>query len=153
MKTDQKMNQFGLRESDLTYLIKTLAQFDNIDQAIIFGSRAKGNYKNGSDVDIAIKGNIDFRTLTRLSYLLNAESPMPYQFDIINYTRTQHKALKEHINCFSEWDYHVTLFLREERVKYARDKLKNFDVSVISLKEINSFLGNGEFEGKNSLKN
>ena len=55
---------------------------------------------------------------------------------------------------FSEWDYHVTLFLREERVKYAKEKLKeDVDVSVISLKEINSFLGNGEFEGKNSLKN
>lgn len=29
----------------------------------------------------------------------------------------------------------------------------NMPISVISLKEINSFLGNGEFEGKNSLKN
>jgi len=63
--------------------------------------------------------------------------------------------IKETIDSsFSEWDYHVTLFLREDRVKYVKNKLeKDVDVSVISLKEINSFLGNGEFEGKNSLKN
>jgi len=63
--------------------------------------------------------------------------------------------IKETIDSnFSEWDYHVTLFLREDRVKHARDKLaKNIDVSVISLKNINCFLGDGEFEGKNSLKN
>jgi len=55
---------------------------------------------------------------------------------------------------FSEWDYHVTLFLREDRIKYAKDKLKDdTDVSIISLKEINCFLGNSTFERKNSLKN
>ena len=63
--------------------------------------------------------------------------------------------IKETIDSnFSEWDYHITLFLREDRVKDAKDKLeKDVDVSVISLKKINCFLGNGEFEGKNSLKN
>jgi len=63
--------------------------------------------------------------------------------------------IKETIaSSFSEWDYHVTLFLREDRVEYAKNKLEeDVDVSVISLKEINSFLGNGKFEGKNSLKN
>ena len=111
MKTDQKMNQFGLRESDLSYIIKALEQFENIDQAIIFGSRAKSNYKNGSDVDLAIKGNIDFKTLTRLRYLLNEESLMPYQFDIINYTRTHHKALKEHIDRRGISIYHKDLLV------------------------------------------
>ncbi|HFD14605.1 MAG TPA: nucleotidyltransferase domain-containing protein [Epsilonproteobacteria bacterium] len=98
MKTDKHLNQFGLRESDLAYIIKTLSQFDTIEKAIIFGSRAKGNYSNGSDVDIAIKGTIDFRTLAKLSYLLNQESFMPYKFDVVNYTKTQHNDIKEHID-------------------------------------------------------
>ena len=98
MQTNKNNNPFGLRESDLAYIIKTLSQFDAIDKAIIFGSRAKGNYSNGSDVDIAIKGTIDFRTVAKLSYLLNQESFMPYKFDIANYTKTQHNDLKEHID-------------------------------------------------------
>lgn len=98
MKTNKHNNPFGLRESDLAYIIKTLSQFDTIDKAIIFGSRAKSNYSYGSDVDIAIKGTIDFRTVAKLSYLLNQESFMPYKFDIVNYTKTQHNDLKEHID-------------------------------------------------------
>ena len=93
-----KSNRFGLRSSDLEDIIKTLKQFDNIYEAIIFGSRAKGNYKHGSDVDIAIKGDIDFKTVTHLSYLLNEESLMPYKFDILNYGGTHHYDLKEHID-------------------------------------------------------
>ena len=98
MKTTKHDNKFGLRESDLTYIVKTLSQFDTIDKAIIFGSRAKGNYSHGSDVDIALKGTIDFKTVAKLSYLLNQESFMPYKFDIVNYTKTQHNDLKEHID-------------------------------------------------------
>ena len=52
------------------------------------------------------------------------------------------------------WDYHITLFLREDRVQYAIKQLKEEkDVSIISLKTVNCFLGNGEFEGKQTLKN
>ncbi|SFV52589.1 Nucleotidyltransferase [hydrothermal vent metagenome] len=98
MKTDKSINQFGLRESDLAYIVKTLSRFDTIDKAIIFGSRAKGTYRNGSDVDIAIKGTIDLKTIAKLSYLLNQESFMPYKFDIVNYSKTQHGDLKEHID-------------------------------------------------------
>lgn len=101
-----KSNRFGLRLSDLEDIIKTLKQFDNINEAIIFGSRAKGNYKHGSDVDIAIKGDIDFKTVTHLSYLLNEESLMPYKFDIVNYAGIHHHDLKEHIDRIGISIYH-----------------------------------------------
>jgi predicted nucleotidyltransferase len=47
---------FGLTHSDLHAIKQVLAKYPQIEQAIIFGSRAKGNYKPGSDVDIALKG-------------------------------------------------------------------------------------------------
>lgn len=93
-----KANQFGLRESDLENMIKIFKQFDSISEAILFGSRAKGNYRHGSDIDIALKGDIDFRTIARLSYLLNQDSLMPYKFDLVNYARLEHQELKEHID-------------------------------------------------------
>ncbi|MEW4901747.1 nucleotidyltransferase domain-containing protein [Clostridium tetani] len=45
----------------------------------MFGSRAKGNYKPGSDIDIAIYGeNINLDILSKLNSILEEKSPMPY---------------------------------------------------------------------------
>lgn len=69
----------GLKDFDLEYIGKVLKKFSEIDKAVAFGSRAKGNYKTGSDVDIAIYGEkITFDTLARLHSELEEESPMPY---------------------------------------------------------------------------
>lgn len=47
---------FGLSTADLGEIIKVLHSFPEVKQAILFGSRAKGTYKRGSDVDIALQG-------------------------------------------------------------------------------------------------
>lgn len=60
---------------------------------LFFGSRAKGNYKKGSDIDIAIIGNE-----RKLSYQLNEEGNLPYFFDIINLEKITNKDLLVHIN-------------------------------------------------------
>lgn len=92
-------NTFGLRKNDLEILTAILRQQSEVEEAYIFGSRAKGNYKNGSDVDIAIKGEkVNFSTVSRILYLLNEETNMPYQFDVLNYGAISHKELVEHIN-------------------------------------------------------
>jgi len=89
---------FGLKESDLDYIIKIIKYFPEIEKAVIFGSRAKGTYKLGSDIDIAIYGEkITFDILAKLHSLLEDESPMPYEFDIVDYTHSEHKEIKEHI--------------------------------------------------------
>lgn len=73
-------------------------QFPQIERAAIFGSRAKGNYKPGSDIDIAIYGEeITFDVISKLHSMLENASPMPYMFDIVDYTHISHKVLKEHI--------------------------------------------------------
>jgi predicted nucleotidyltransferase len=63
-----------------------------VDKLIVFGSRAKGNYKKGSDVDLAIIGNEK-----KLSYYLNEETNLPYFFDVINLQKITNKNLIEHI--------------------------------------------------------
>lgn len=90
---------FGLRESDLEYIVNVIRGFDEIEKAYIFGSRAKGNYKPGSDIDIAIYGeNINSDILSKLNSILEEKSPMPYFFDIVDYSHLKHKELKEHID-------------------------------------------------------
>jgi predicted nucleotidyltransferase len=92
-------NKFGLLQEDIDAIISILKSEDAIEQAIIFGSRAKGNYKNGSDVDIAIKGEkVNINTITHILYLLNEETIMPYKFDILNYNTITNQALMEHID-------------------------------------------------------
>jgi predicted nucleotidyltransferase len=89
---------FGLTKEDMVFIVSAIGQFDEIKKAVIFGSRAKGNYKPGSDVDIAIFGDgITFNTLSRLHAILEEESPMPYFFDIVDYSHLTHTELKEHI--------------------------------------------------------
>ena len=62
-------NRFGLIDTDIEIIMRTFSLHPKVEQAVIFGSRAKGNYKNGSDVDIALKGtNLDFATLNQISY-------------------------------------------------------------------------------------
>ncbi|MDD2798289.1 MAG: nucleotidyltransferase domain-containing protein [Bacteroidales bacterium] len=90
---------FGLKDADIEAICVILATHQEVDEAIIFGSRAKGNFKNGSDVDIALKGNtITFSTINAISFELNEESLMPYKFDILNYHTIKNSDLKEHID-------------------------------------------------------
>ena len=90
---------FGLLQRDLEYILRAINKFNKIEKAIVFGSRAMGNYKPGSDVDIAIKGkNMDRKVVSQLSDLLNEEYPLPYFFDIVDYNDITNTALKEHIN-------------------------------------------------------
>jgi predicted nucleotidyltransferase len=92
-------NKFGLLENDMSEIVDVLSQFSSIEKAVLFGSRAKGNFKNGSDIDIAIFGNdlnsdIDYK----ISYQLNEETNMPYKFDILIFNKIQEAALIDHIS-------------------------------------------------------
>jgi predicted nucleotidyltransferase len=102
--------KFGLKEEDIAYIVGALKEFDEIEKAAVFGSRAKGNYKPGSDVDLAIFGEaISFSTIAHLLFMLEEDSPMPYLFDIVDYTHLAHQELKEHIERVG-----LTIFERED---------------------------------------
>ena len=101
---------FGLLDRDISYIHKALEQFEEIEKAIVFGSRAMGNYKKGSDIDIAIIGKeVTNKIIFRLDDYLNEVYPLPYFFDIIQYDLITNERLVEHIN-------------NEDKVIYTRDK-------------------------------
>ncbi|MEK0290205.1 nucleotidyltransferase domain-containing protein [Caldifermentibacillus hisashii] len=89
---------YGLLEKDMDYILKALKQFDEIDRAILYGSRAMGNYKKGSDVDIAIQGEkVTEKTIFELDDLLNEVYPLPYFFDIVHFEKLTNQNLIDHI--------------------------------------------------------
>lgn len=100
---------FGLSEHDIQQIVAILATFAEIQRAAIFGSRAKGTAKPGSDIDLAIWGEaITFDTVSKLHARLEDESPMPYRFDVVDYTHLAHANLKAHIDRVA-----ITIFERD----------------------------------------
>lgn len=77
-----------------------------VERAILFGSRAMGNYKKGSDVDIAlvIKNN-DANVILDIQHKLNEETTMPYFFDVLNYGALENQELVEHIITYGKTIY------------------------------------------------
>ena len=91
-------NEVKLKSTDIEAIIDVLEKSPEVEQGILFGSRAKGNSRNGSDVDLAVKGEqIDYEVISHISYLLNEETTMPYHFDVLNYHSIKSRELLDHI--------------------------------------------------------
>ncbi|WP_222116053.1 nucleotidyltransferase family protein [Algoriphagus algorifonticola] len=92
-------NKFGLLESDMAAIFEIFGNHKLVEEVILFGSRAKGNFRPGSDVDLALKGeSLTFEKVSQISYLLNEETNMPYHFDLVNYHKIQESELIKHID-------------------------------------------------------
>ena len=93
------MNTYGITEKSFSLLLKTFSKYPEIEEVILFGSRAKGNYKRGSDIDLAIKGEYCNKQIAmNINGFVNEELPIPYYVDIISYNGLDHDNLKEHVN-------------------------------------------------------
>lgn len=93
------MNKFGISEKSFKLIVDYFKNQNNIEEVIIFGSRAIGNYKKGSDIDIAIKGK-GARKISSVSIAayLNENLPIPYKIDVVDYNFLNHPDLKHHID-------------------------------------------------------
>ena len=89
---------FGLSDGQLNEIIKIISGFDEIESAILFGSRAINNHKEASDVDIALKGNrVTVEIANKLHSLLE-ETNIPFFFDVLNYNTINNEKLKSQID-------------------------------------------------------
>ncbi len=89
--------RFGLKEETIKAISDVFAQYPQIKKAVVFGSRAKGNYRDGSDIDICLFGDIELSLLHRIEESLD-ELYLPYTVDLVVYNRIQNQDLKEHID-------------------------------------------------------
>jgi len=90
------MDRFGLKNGVLDAVIDVLKGNPGVHKSTIFGSRAKGNYRRCSDIDIAIYGDIDALDAERLICDLD-ELPTAHTFDVAVYDLINNPALREHI--------------------------------------------------------
>jgi predicted nucleotidyltransferase len=97
---------FGLTNADIEIITTIFQSHSEIKRVIIFGSRAMGNYKPGSDVDLALQGDTINNILTdAINVELNERSPLPYKFDVVAYTKELHADLKTHIDNYGKIFY------------------------------------------------
>ncbi len=93
------MCSFGITEKSYNMLLELFTKHPEIEEAWLFGSRAKGNNKKGSDIDLAIKGSDCSPDLAlTVATIANEELPIPYQIDIVDYSTIDNPDLKEHID-------------------------------------------------------
>ncbi|MBW8331636.1 MAG: nucleotidyltransferase domain-containing protein [Prolixibacteraceae bacterium] len=89
----------GLRQKDIEIIVSVIQTHPEVTEACLFGSRAKGNFRTGSDVDLALKGDkLTTEIVSSISYQLNEETTLPYKFDVLNYNSISNNDLKEHID-------------------------------------------------------
>jgi len=92
------MSEFGLPARIASHLRQILADFPEVEKAVIYGSRAKGTHKQGSDIDLTLFGdrlNSDIRS--KIAARLD-ESTIPYIVDLSLYADLNHAKLREHID-------------------------------------------------------
>lgn len=90
--------RFGLKESDIEKIYGVLAHHPQVERAVLYGSRAVGNYKNGSDIDLTLYGvdDLTLDILYKIDHELD-ELLLPYTFDLSLFTRHRDDDLIAHI--------------------------------------------------------
>ena len=91
------MNKFGLPEQTIAILTAIFAEESAVETVILYGSRAKGTYKNGSDIDLTLTGDSLTEALRSRLAQKCEEAPIPYEIDLSLLGQIQNKELKDHI--------------------------------------------------------
>ena len=104
---------YGLDNSVVQKIQQVFAGFPQINEGILYGSRAKGNYKPGSDIDLTVKGeNLTLSVMNQVG--LNIDDLMlPYIVDISVFSHIKNPDLLEHIHRIG-----ITFYQKESALKY-----------------------------------
>ena len=88
---------YGLSELTIKRIHDVFVRFSKVERAVLYGSRAKGNFKPGSDVDLTLIG----KTLTTDDLLTISseldETLIPYTIDLSLFEKLTDSDLRDHI--------------------------------------------------------
>lgn len=123
---------YGLKEIELEKLDVVFAANERIERVVLYGSRAKGNYKPFSDVDITLEGpELTHTDLSRLSLAID-DLLLPYQFDISIFHTLKNEALIDNIRRMG-----ITIYERKSEWKdYKLGEIASFSTEKVSVQEI-----------------
>jgi predicted nucleotidyltransferase len=89
---------FGLCDRDMEKLHSVFVRFPEVEEVVLYGSRAKGNYHNGSDIDITMKGEKLNGDLSSKIAMALDDLLLPYMIDLSIVHQISNPDLLNHIN-------------------------------------------------------
>jgi uncharacterized protein len=88
---------YGLSKDIVDRIIDVVSKIPEVEEVVLYGSRAKGNFRPGSDIDLTIKGHgLDLKRLNKISLDLD-DLLLPYTFDISLFHQIKNQDLIDHI--------------------------------------------------------
>ncbi|KAB1062022.1 nucleotidyltransferase domain-containing protein [Salibacter halophilus] len=87
----------GLTQFTIDRIREILGRYPQVQKAILFGDRARGDYGDKTDIELALEGDdIDISLLFMIDNDL-VDLLLPYEVDLIRLSRVKNTELKEHI--------------------------------------------------------
>ena len=109
---EKTKNRFGLTERDMETFRSVFKNYPEVKYVYLFGSRAKGNYHAGSDVDLAVMNKgVSADRLSKMKWEFE-ESSLPYIVDLVDYNRLEKQEFIDHINRVG-----VPFYTRDEKIE------------------------------------
>lgn len=89
--------KYGLPDHTVNQICAVLAQYPQVERAVLYGSRAKGNFKPGSDIDLTLHGpDLTQKLCDSIAQALD-DLLLPYSIDLSVFAKLQHPELEAHI--------------------------------------------------------
>jgi uncharacterized protein len=89
---------YGLDLQTLEAVLGVFRSYPSVEKAILYGSRAKGNFRPGSDIDLSLEGEgLDLTILQKIENDLD-DLLLPYKIDLSLLKHIRNQELLDHIN-------------------------------------------------------
>ncbi|TVQ33963.1 MAG: nucleotidyltransferase domain-containing protein [Wenzhouxiangella sp.] len=98
---------WGLRAEEVNGIRRVLAAHPAVEKAIVYGSRALGTQKPGSDIDITLIGQMAWSELHQIETDLD-NLDLPYTIDLSLASQIENQALSQHIQKHGQQLYPAT---------------------------------------------
>ena len=92
---------WGLTSEEIAQIRNVLSAHPQVQEAVIYGSRAKGSYRAGSDIDLTLKGALSWTDLQEIETQLD-DLDLPYQIDLSIESGIENQALRKHIETIGQ---------------------------------------------------
>lgn len=97
----------GLSPEVFERIIAVFSRYPQISEVVLYGSRAKGTYQPGSDIDLSLKGRqLNLQILNKIANQLD-DLLLPYMIDLSIYSQIENQDLLDHIDRVGQIIYHT----------------------------------------------
>jgi len=107
---------YGLPDKTINLINGVFKKYSGIDKVIIYGSRARGDYRNGSDIDLTILGDVSYKDKICIAGQIY-DLPIPYSCDLSVLKNIKNENLVERIERVGKLFYEKNINIKKRKTK------------------------------------